>query len=399
MKRKIKKVRAKEILDSRKRPTLEVLVKGENFFVKASVPSGASKGKYEAKVIDVKKAIENIEKIISPSLVGKDPTNQEEIDKILLSLDGTKDKSKLGGNAIVGVSMAICRAGAKVKNIPLWKHIREISGIKGKISLPRPCFNIINGGVHGHNQLDIQEFMIVPQLATFSENFFLAKKIYKKLGKIIFEKYKTQKIGDEGGFSPPISKSKEALELLKEATENFQNIKIMLDCAASQFQKGSSYKIEGKILSKKELLNFYKDLISNYPIFAIEDPFGEEDFEGWNLAKKFFKNLILIGDDLLVTNSERIKLAKRKNLCNGAIIKINQIGTVSEAIEAVKLAKSFGWKVVVSHRSGETKDDFISDFAVGVGADFIKAGAPSKPERVAKYNRILKIEKYAPFFF
>lgn len=393
MKSKISLIKAKKILDSRKKPTIEVLVKVDNFWSQAAVPSGASTGKYEAKVIDVEKAIGNIEKIISPSLVGKDPTNQEEIDKILLSLDRAKNKSKLGGNTIVGVSMAVCRAGVKVKNIPLWKHIREISGNKGKINLPRPCFNIINGGAHAKNNLDIQEFMIVPQLESFSENFNLAKKYYKKLEKIILKKYKKRTMGDEGGFSPSISKATDALELLKEATFFFKDIKIMLDCAATQFQAKKNYKIEGEILSKKELLSFYQDLISNYPIFAIEDPFGEEDFEGWKEMHSRFKNLLIIGDDLTVTNPIRIKMAQKNNLCNGVIIKINQIGTVSEAIKAAKLAKSFSWKINVSHRSGETLDDFISDFAVGIEADFIKSGAPAKAERLAKYKRLIKIEK------
>lgn len=390
---KIKKIKAKKILDSRKKPTLEVFVIGENFTVKAGVPSGASTGRYEAKVIDVEIAIKNIDQIISPALRGKNPENQKEIDEILISLDKTKDKSRLGANAIVGVSMAVCRAGAKVKNVPLWQHIREIFDSKEKITFPRPCFNIINGGLHAKNDLDIQEFMIVPQFSIFSENFNLAKKIYQNLKKLILKQYQKITLGDEGGFSPPISKAKEALEPLREATNNFQGTKIMLDCAASQFQLGRNYKIEGKILSKKGLLNFYQELILNYPIFAIEDPFSQEDFEGWKLAKRSLKDLILIGDDLLVTNPERIKLAKKKNLCNGAIIKINQIGTVTEAIEAVKLAKSFGWKIVVSHRSGETKDDFISDFAVGVSADFIKSGAPNRVERLAKYKRLLNIEK------
>lgn len=393
MREKIKKVKAQKILDSRKKPTIEVLVRGDNFFAKAKVPSGASTGKYEAKVIDVEKAIGNIEKIIFPALVGKDPRNQEEIDEILLSLDGTKDKSKLGGNAIVGVSMAVCRAGAKAKKVPLWQHIREIGCFREKLKLPLPCFNIINGGVHAKNQLAIQEFMIVPQLSKFSENFNLAKKIYQKLKKLILKQYRKIILGDEGGFSPPISKTREALELLREASNNFNEIKLMLDCAATQFQRGEKYKVDGKLLSKKELLKFYQNLVFNYPLFAIEDPFAEEDFEGWKLAKKALKNLILIGDDLLVTNPERMKIAHKKDLCNGAIIKINQIGTVTEAIEAVKLAKSFGWKINVSHRSGETLDNFISDFAVGVGADFIKAGAPARPERLAKYKRLLEIER------
>ncbi len=398
---KIKSVKARKILDSRGNPTLEVeLTTGKGVFL-ASVPSGASKGKYEAKAIKVEKAIKNVNEIIGPQLIGKDPTQQREIDNFLLKLEKTKDKSRLGGNAMVGVSMAVCRAGALAKNLPLYKYLGKLYRGQTPVKLaevcPRPCFNIINGGIHAKNRLDIQEFMIVPQMATFSANFALAKKVYKKLGQIIKKKFGKTEIGDEGGFSPPISKAKEALELIKEASNNFENIKIILDCAASQFQKGKKYKIEGKLLTKKELLNYYFDLIENYPILGLEDPFGEEDFEGWRLLNSKFQipnsKFLIIGDDLTVTNPGRIKMVKEKGLCNGIIIKINQIGTISEANEAVKLARSFNWKIIVSHRSGETLDDFIADFSVGVGADFIKSGAPAKPERLVKYKRILEIEK------
>lgn len=398
--RKIKLIKARKILDSRKKSTIEVAIRADNFSVLACVPSGASTGKYEAKIIESEKAIKNVNEIIAPKLIGKDPTNQKEIDEILISLDGTKNKSKLGGNAIVGVSMAVCRAGAASEKLPLYQHILNISKLKiqdSRFKIPTPCFNIINGGAHAQNELDIQEFMIVPQLEKFSENFSLAKKVYKKLGEIIKQQYKKIEIGDEGGFSPPISKAKEALDLIKEASNNFENIKIILDCATSQFQKGKKYKIEGKLLTKKGLLEYYLDLIEKYPIVGLEDPFGEEDFEGWKMASVKLKvkseKLLMIGDDLTVTNPARIKMAREKGLCNGTIIKINQIGTVTEAIEAVGLAKKFGWKIVISHRSGETLDDFIADFSIGAGADFIKTGAPARPERLAKYNRLLKIEK------
>ena len=398
---KIEIIKARETHDSRKRPTLQVLIKLDDFLVSASVPSGASTGKYEAKVIEVEKAIKNINEIIAPQLVGKEPTEQKEIDNFLLKLDGTKDKSKLGGNAVVGVSMVISRAGAVTKKTPLYLYLREIYRGQTRLKIseifPRPCFNIINGGMHAKNDLDIQEFMIVPQLESFSENFALATKIYKNLGKIIQKKFKKLELGDEGGFSPPISKATEALDLIGDASDNFKNTKIILDCAASQFQKGEKYKIEKRLLSKRELLDYYCHLIEKYPIIGLEDPFGEEDFEGWELLNYKLQmandKFLLISDDLTVTNPERIKIAKEKGLCNGVIIKINQIGTVTEAIEAVKLAKSFGWKIIVSHRSGETLDPFIADFAVGVGADFIKSGAPARSERLAKYNRLLEIER------
>jgi len=396
---KINLIKASKILDSRGNPTLEVEAGAGGFSVKSSVPSGASTGKYEAKIIDTNQAIKNINEIIAPALIGKNPREQKEIDTLLLGLDGTENKSNVGGNAIAGVSMAICRLGAKTNQRTLYSHLKIKNGNKkkSKIILPKPCFNIINGGAHAKNELDIQEFMIVPQFEKFSENFSLAKEIYKKLGKIIKEKFGKTEIGDEGGFSPPISKAKEILELIKKASDNFKNIKIILDCAASQFQKGNKYKIEGKLLSRKELLIYYQELISQYPIIGLEDSFGEEDFEGWKLANVELKakneKLLIIGDDLTVTNPKRIKMAQKNNLCNGVIIKINQIGTVSEAVEAGKLAKKFGWKIMVSHRSGETLDDFIADFSVGIGADFIKSGAPVKPERLAKYNRLLEIEE------
>jgi enolase len=385
---KIKLIKARKILDSRKKPTIEVLIKINNFFVKASVPSGASTGKYEAKVINSEQAIKNIHQVIVPKLVEKNSINQKEIDKFLI-----KNKLNLGANATVGISMAICRAAAKAKNLSLYRYISNISGLK--INIPKPSFNIINGGVHAKNNLDIQEFMIVPQFKNFFQNFKLAKKIYKKLGKIIKEKFKKIERGDEGGYSPPISKTNEALELIRQASNNFQDIKIILDCAASQFQKGNRYKIDGKFLTKKELIDFYQELILNYPIIGLEDSFGEEDFEGWRKLSSKFKvqnsKLLIIGDDLTVTNSKRIKMIKKKDFCNSVIIKINQIGTLSEAIEAIKLAKLYNWKVIISHRSGETLDNFIADFSVGVGADYIKSGAPIQPERLAKYNRLLEI--------
>jgi enolase len=398
---KIQLIKARKILNSRGNWTLEVLAEGNGFRVKAGVPEGASCGKYEARVIEVDKAIENVNEIIAPKLQGFDPTRQEEIDKLLIELDGTEDKSNLGANAIVGVSMAVSKLGAKVQTLPLWQHIKNIADLgqaEPGPNLPKGAFNIINGGKHAGNDLAIQEFMIVPQKEYFSENLKLAVEIYHCLKEIIKTKYgkSATNLGDEGGFTPPISSAIEALELLKEVIQQ-KDVKIILDCAATHFYKDGNYYLEKATFTKEGLLNFYEELIKNYPIIGIEDPFAEDDFEGWkSLNFKFqtsdFK-LLIIGDDLLVTNPKRIEMAKEKGLCNGVIIKINQTGTVTEAIEATKLAKSYGWKIVVSHRSGETNDDFIADFAVGVGADFIKAGAPARGERVAKYNRLLEIEK------
>ena len=417
MEQEIQNIKARKILNSRGEWTLEVVAESKNFKVKVGVPGGASCGKFEAKVVGIDKAIKNVNEIIAPKLKGLNPTKQEKIDQLLLELDDTKDKSNLGANAIVGISMAVCKLGAKVQGISLWKHINilfnqitpspsispsslgrgRIKVGEGEFLLPRACFNIINGGKHAGNELAIQEFMIVPQKESFAKNLEIAVKTYHRLKEIIKNEYGNSAInvGDEGGFAPPISSAIQALKLLKEAIQ--EDTKIILDCAATHFYKGDQYYLEGATFTKEGLLSFYEEIIKKYPIIGLEDPFAEEDFEAWkNFYSKFQildSQFLIIGDDLTVTNPERIKMAKEKGLCNGAIIKINQIGTVTEAIEAAKLAKSFGWKIIVSHRSGETNDDFISDFAVGIGADFIKAGAPARGERVAKYNRLLEIEK------
>lgn len=415
-KSKIKKITAREILDSRGNPTVEVELSTDSGIFRASVPSGASKGRYEAVELrdggkryhgrGVLKAINNVNKIIAPKLVGKDSTNQKEIDEILINLDGTENKSKLGANSICGVSLAVCRAGASAKNLSLWKFISTLS-IYEINRVPGACFNIINGGAHAGNELDIQEFMIAPhtrptgEYSSFSGNLRIASEIYQELKNIIKEKYTAlgTNIGDEGGFAPPLRTSEEALNLILGAAENlgYQNkIKIILDVAASQFFEKNNYKMRMKVFSQEGLLKYYSDLIEKYPILGLEDPFSEDDWGGWQKimsnVKYKMSNVLVIGDDLTVTNPKRIKLAKERKACNVIIIKPNQIGTVTEVIEAVKLAKSYGWKVIVSHRSGETCDDFISDLAVGIGADFIKTGAPARGERVAKYNRLLRIE-------
>jgi len=406
----IKKITGKEILDSRKNPTVEVILSTEKGLFKAAVPSGASTGKNEAIELrdggnrlngkGVLKAVGNINKIIGPKLQGKDVSDQKEIDNFLIKLDGTKNKSKLGANAICGVSMAVCRAGAKSKNIPLWKYISLIA--EEKPLLPVPCFNIINGGAHAGNDLDFQEFMVVPLIKPFSKSLDLGLKTYLQLKEVINEKQGKSglKTGDEGGFAPKIKRPEEALDLISEAVEKInlkKEIKIILDVASSQFYKKGEYKTVFGKFDSAGLIDYYFNLIGQYPIIGLEDPLSEEDWKGWKdlklKAKKEKSKLLIIGDDLLTTNQKRIKEAKKKDACNAMILKINQIGTVSEAIESGKLAKSFGWKIVVSHRSGETKDDFIADLAVGIGADFIKTGAPFPVERMAKYNRLAEIEK------
>ncbi|MEK7080322.1 MAG: phosphopyruvate hydratase [Patescibacteria group bacterium] len=415
---KIKDIIAREIEDSRGNPTIEVELETERGSFVASVPSGASTGKNEALELrdadgkGVNNAIENINEIIAPKLKGKNPENQQEIDKIMIELDGTENKSKLGANAILAVSMVVCRAGAGAQKIPLYQHIREVSlAHRGELSsplkMPLPMFNILEGGAHAKNDLDIQEFMIVPQKKSFAENLVMCNKIFQNLNEILIKNYSeldsrfrgndiNEILGDEGGFAPQILKTEQAMFLLKNAIAD-TDCKISIDCAASQFYKDGKYNLDGRELIKLELLEFYEDLINRFPIISIEDPFAEEDWQGWELISKskflISKNILIIGDDLTTTNIKRIKEAHNKKACNGVILKLNQIGTVSETIEACNLAKSFGWKTIMSHRSGETMDDFIADFAVGLSTDFIKSGSPVKEERMVKYSRLLEIER------
>jgi len=391
---KIKEITAKEIKDSKGRPTVEVTLETEKGSFVASCPSGVSTGENEALELrdedgGVSKAIENIHKIIAPKLKGKDPQNQRELDELMIALDGTEHKSKLGGNAILPVSIAICRAGAAAKKVPLYQHISEIAG--SDLGMPLPSFNFIEGGAHADNDLDLQEFMVMPQKKLFSENMILASNIFNNLQELMKTSYGEVGMGDEGGFTPKISKAEQALYLLKTAIGDSE-ANIAIDAAASEFYKDGKYILEGKETSRTELLHFYEDLAQRFPVISIEDPFAQLDWEGFKEMVQALVGTLIIGDDLTTTNIKKIKEAKSKNACNGVIIKPNQIGTVWEAIEAVNLVKSYGWKVMVSHRGGETMDDFIADFAVGVGADFIKAGAYTKEERMVKYNRLLGIE-------
>ncbi len=395
------KLKAIEILDSRGNPTVKAILTTPYGIFEASVPSGASTGKNEAKELrdkDLKryngkgvlKAVENIEKIIAPKILKIDFKNQEKIDKTLIDLDKTKDKSKLGANAILAVSMVVCRAGAALKKIPLYSHINDLS--KGEIRMPIPFFNVVNGGKHAFNSLDIQEFMIKPNEDSFAENLrkgtenyhLLKKEIIKALGK------SSVNIGDEGGYVPAYTNTQQVLSVLS----LFKDVKISLDCAASEFYKNKKYFLEGKKINTEELVNYYSELANESDIFSIEDPFDEEDWVGFQkIQEKLKDKVLIIGDDLLCTNIERIKKAEKKKACQGLLLKLNQIGTVTESIQAAQLAKSYNWKIMVSHRSGETCDDFIADFAVGIGSDYIKSGAPARGERVSKYNRLLEIEK------
>ncbi|KPJ73505.1 hypothetical protein AMJ48_00905 [Parcubacteria bacterium DG_74_1] len=357
---KIKKILAREILDSRGSWTVEVDLETPQGLFRDSAPSGASIGKYEAPVVTPQEAIKNINEIIAPELKGKDIINQQEIDNFLAP-------EKFGANAITPLSMAVCRAGAAAEKIPLWRYINKISDSLS-INLPNPAFNVINGGAHASNNLDFQEFMVVCSTKKASEIY---QDLRKKLGK---------NVGDEGGFAPAFDSPEEALDLLSQ-----YSVKIIIDVAASQFSE-----------EKKQIYNFdyFQNLVKKYPIIGLEDPFAEDDWSNFRqIAEKLGKKITIIGDDLLVTNPKKIKRAHQEKACNGLLLKINQTGTVTKALEAAKLARLFGWKIMVSHRSGETCDDFIADFAVGIGAEFIKAGAPARGERVAKYNRLSKISE------
>jgi enolase len=415
-KKMIKKIKALEILDSKGNPTVKVELSTDKGVFEASIASGSSTGKHEALELrdggercggkGVLSAIKNIEEIIAPELEKKNPKSQKEIDELMIAIDGTDNKSKLGGNAILPVSMAFCRAGAAAKNISLFRYINEIGNFpaggqitSGNWRMPKPSFNMIEGGKHAKSGLGFQEFMIIPQREIFKENLEIGVAIYKELKEILSCEYGSENVGlsKEGAFDAPIKEITEALDFILKAAGKLgleKEIKIAIDAAASEFYNNRNYSLHGKIISTEDLSELYKDLVSKYPIASIEDPFYEEDFDNFSKLRKIMgEEVIILGDDLTTTNIDRIKLANEKNACSGLILKPNQIGTVTETIEAAKLAKSFGWKIMVSNRAGETQDDFIADLAVGVGAEFIKSGAPFPKERMAKYNRLVRIEE------
>ena len=407
----IEGVSALQILDSRGRPTIRVCVQAAGIVGCADAPAGASRGKHEAVELrdggsrlmgyGVKKAVFTVENIIGPAIKGMDVRDQIGIDKKMIELDGTSNKSKLGGNSIVATSMAVARTAAMALGMELFSYI---GGVNARY-LPVPMMNVINGGVHAGNELDFQEFMIVPiGGSSFSESIWIAAEVYMHLRKIIKEKYGLQgvNVGDEGGFAPPIKDPREALNLLSKAVEDAgyklgSDVVFALDIAASQMydENKRMYKLMGEYIDSRKLLEYYLKLVDEYPIKSIEDPFYEEDFESFaELNKEFSRRKILVvGDDIYTTNPSRLSIGIEKKATTGVIVKINQIGTVTEALEFIKLALSSNHKIVVSHRSGDTEDPFIADFAVGVGANFIKTGAPCRGERIAKYNRLLEIEK------
>ncbi len=405
----IKQITAREILDSRGNPTVEVTVHSAKNKACASVPSGASTGVHEALEIrdggkrysgkGVLKAVQNVDTIIAKKLIGKNPADQELIDKTMIELDGTHNKAKLGANAILAVSMACCRLAAKEKQIPLYAHIASLYGTKKPI-LPVPAFNIINGGKHAGNRLDFQEYLLFPVGAkTFSEAMQIGAEVYHELRNLLEENFgKTAtNVGDEGGFAPPMTCMLEPLDIIADAVQNlgyWKKVALGIDAAASTFYRNKKYYVEGEELTSYDLMEKYIEIIGAYPLLSIEDPFHEDAFEDFaKLTRQARKRAQIVGDDLLCTNPDRIRTALVHQSCTALLLKINQIGTITEAIDAARLAMDNNWKVMASHRSGETTDSFIADLAVGIASGQIKSGAPCRGERLAKYNQLLRIEE------
>ena len=414
----IKGIKAREILDSRGNPTVEADVLTTFGVARAAVPSGASTGVHEALELrdgdkkrysgkGVLKAVNNINKTISKNLIGMDCREQKKIVQIMLDLDGTDNKSKLGANAILAVSMAVCKAGAILQDIPLYQWINEISKTKGLV-MPVPSFNVINGGQHAGNKLAMQEFMLLPIGAgSFREALRMGAETYHSLKSIIKGKYgqDAANVGDEGGFAPNIQDNKEGLELLKEAIDKAGytgKVKIGMDVAASEFFKDGKYDLNFKdpnndgsmVKTGEEMIDIYKDFIKEYGLVSIEDPFDQDDWESYaKLTKEVGKKVQIVGDDLLVTNPKRIKKGIEKKAVNALLLKVNQIGSITESIKACKDSQEANWGVMVSHRSGETEDNFIADLVVGLKTGEIKTGAPCRSERLSKYNQLLRIEE------
>ena len=412
----INSIQAIQIIDSRGTPTVSCKVILDNgIYATSMVPSGASTGSREALELrddnadfmgkGVSKAVANINEVIAPTLIGMDVTNQQEIDEKMLALDGTSSKSKLGANAILGVSLAVLNAGSKVLKQPLYKYINQvffnINGEKPKMRMPTPMLNIINGGEHANNNIDIQEFMIMPVGAdNFSQAMQWSIEIYSDLKNILNSNGLSTSVGDEGGFAPNLQSNQEAIELIIQAIRNNgltegKDVGIALDCAASEFYNDGIYNLasESNQLNSNEFTNYLKELTQKYPIFSIEDGMDESDFEGWkNLTKTLGDKCQLVGDDLFVTNSIELQRGIDDSLANSILIKFNQIGTITETMSTIHLGNMNGFKSIISHRSGETEDSTIADLCVGLGTGQIKTGAPCRSDRVAKYNRLLWIE-------
>ena len=404
---RIKIISAREILDSRGNPTVEVDVTlSDGSKARAAVPSGASTGAFEAVELrdggprylgkGVASAVSNIEKVIAPALIGKDPFEQRALDQIMLNLDGSANKSKLGANAILGVSLAIAKAAANSKNLPFYSYI---GGASASL-LPVPMMNILNGGAHADTNVDIQEFMIAPIGAeSFKESLRWGAEIYHGLKSVLKKRGLATSIGDEGGFAPNLESNRAALDLIVEAVEKAgyklgTQIALAMDVAATEFHEKGAYKFEGKSLSAQEMITYYKGLVDAYPLVSIEDPLSEDDWEGWaSITRELGERVQLVGDDLFVTNPTRLARGIEAKTANALLVKVNQIGTLTETLDAVSMAHKAGYKSMMSHRSGETEDTTIADLAVAAECGQIKTGAPARSERVAKYNQLLRIEE------
>lgn len=407
----IETIKGREILDSRGNPTVEVdLVLDTGHYATAAVPSGASTGAHEAlelrdkdesryKGKGVLQAVKNIDEIIAPALKGQSALDQKKIDQIMLELDGTEGKSKLGANAILGVSMAACKAGAAYADLPIFKYLGGI----GAVELPVPMLNILNGGSHADNSVDLQEFMIMPVSApNFREALRVSAEVFHTLKSVLKKKGYNTNVGDEGGFAPNLKSNEEALQVIMTAIEEAkykpgEDVVIAMDAAASEFYKDGNYVFEwstGEKLTSAEMVDYYAKFVDNYPIVSIEDGLDEDDWDGWKLmTEKLGSKIQLVGDDLFVTNPKRFQKGLDLGIANSILIKLNQIGTVTETIETIKMAQRNMCTSVVSHRSGETEDTFIADLAVGMCTGQIKTGSVSRSERIAKYNQLLRIEE------
>ena len=404
---KIKDIKAREILDSRGNPTVEVDVVLENgILARAAVPSGASTGEREALEMrdndksrfcgkGVLNAVKNVNEKIKPEIIGMDVSKQEEIDNAMIKLDGTKTKSNLGANAILGVSMACLKAAAMESNMPLYKYVGNGN------TLPVPMMNILNGGAHADNKLDFQEFMIIPQRDTIHERVRVGSEVFHALKSVLNQRKLSTGVGDEGGFAPDLESNTEGFELIMEAIkkagyEPGVDVKLAIDVAASEFYKDGKYNLvgEGRSLTTDELIEFYKELISKYPIISIEDPVDENDWEGFaKITKELGDKVQLVGDDLFVTNKECLQKGIDMKAGNAILLKVNQIGTITETMETIKLARENGYKTIISHRSGETEDTTIADLAVGLNLGQIKTGSMSRTDRICKYNQLMRIEE------
>ncbi|MEK7335657.1 MAG: phosphopyruvate hydratase [Candidatus Binatota bacterium] len=407
---KIQRVHAREVLDSRGQPTIEVDVVLKNGSLgRATVPSGASTGEHEAVELrdgdkrflgkGVERAVGNVNRILAPRLRGREAKDQEGIDRLMIELDGSPNKGNLGANAILGVSLAVAKAQARTEKLPLYRYL---GGPRAK-TLPVPMLNVLNGGVHADNNVDVQEFMVIPYgMESFAEALRAAAEIFQTLKKVLQSRGYSTSVGDEGGFAPRLKGNEEAIELILEAVAQAgyrtgDQVVLGLDVAASEFFEDGRYffkKSDGVRRGIEEMLRLYEDWAKKYPIISLEDPLGEDDWDGWKMLTELLGDKIqIVGDDIFVTNKQRLKRGIESNVANSILIKVNQIGTLSETLETMRLAKKTGYTTVISHRSGETEDSTISDLAVATNAGQIKTGAPCRGERTAKYNQLLRIEE------